>query len=103
MSQNITHEQIAKRAYEIYLRNGSKPGRDLENWVQAENELKQQPAKSVAVASMGTPAAKTSAVAQPSPLAAVAKKVASAIVGASSTPAKPAARGRKTTSRVKLS
>ena len=31
-------EQIRKRAYEIYLKHG-KPGRDLQNWLQAEREL----------------------------------------------------------------
>lgn len=37
---HLTHEQIAKRAYEIYLRSGSLPGRDEENWLAAEIELK---------------------------------------------------------------
>ena len=31
-------EQIRKRAYEVYLKHG-KPGRDLQNWLQAEREL----------------------------------------------------------------
>jgi len=30
---------IRKRAEEIYLRNGRIPGRDLENWTQAEAEI----------------------------------------------------------------
>jgi hypothetical protein len=30
---------IQRRAEEIYIRNGSIPGRDLENWVQAEQEV----------------------------------------------------------------
>lgn len=33
------HETILKRAEEIYVRNGSVPGRDLENWAQAEQEI----------------------------------------------------------------
>jgi Protein of unknown function (DUF2934) len=33
------HEAILKRAEEIYLRNGSIPGHDLENWTQAEQEI----------------------------------------------------------------
>lgn len=37
---HLTHDQIAKRAYEIYLRSGSLPGRDEENWLAAEIELK---------------------------------------------------------------
>lgn len=39
---HLTHEQIAKRAYEIYLRSGSLPGRDEENWIAAEIELKRE-------------------------------------------------------------
>lgn len=39
---HLTHEQIAKRAYEIYLRSGSLPGRDEENWLAAEIELKRE-------------------------------------------------------------
>ncbi len=39
---HLTHEQIAKRAYEIYLRSGSLPGRDEENWIAAETELRRE-------------------------------------------------------------
>jgi hypothetical protein len=31
-------EQVRKRAYEIHLKHG-KPGRDLQDWLQAEREL----------------------------------------------------------------
>jgi hypothetical protein len=34
-----THEQIACRAYEIWLQSGCASGRDSENWSQAEREL----------------------------------------------------------------
>jgi Protein of unknown function (DUF2934) len=34
-----TYEQIAVRAYEIYLARGSEPGRDQDDWYQAEREL----------------------------------------------------------------
>ncbi|HTT32512.1 MAG TPA: DUF2934 domain-containing protein [Methylomirabilota bacterium] len=34
-----TREQIALRAYEIYLERGCAPGRELEDWTQAEREL----------------------------------------------------------------
>jgi Protein of unknown function (DUF2934) len=34
-----THEEIAKRAREIYERSGRVPGRDLENWLEAESQL----------------------------------------------------------------
>jgi hypothetical protein len=33
------HEAIRNRAEEIYIRNGKVPGRDLENWMQAEDEI----------------------------------------------------------------
>jgi hypothetical protein len=34
-----THEQIARRAYEIWVQSGCVTGRDAENWAQAEREL----------------------------------------------------------------
>jgi len=34
-----THEQIARRAYEIWVQSGYLDGRDAENWAQAEREL----------------------------------------------------------------
>ena len=34
-----TGEQIAARAYEIYLARGSEHGRDQDDWFQAEREL----------------------------------------------------------------
>jgi hypothetical protein len=45
-------DAIRQRAQKIYLRNGSIPGRDLENWTQAERELLQErefPGKRTAV------------------------------------------------------
>jgi len=33
------HEAIRRRAEEIYIRNGRTPGRDIENWTQAETEI----------------------------------------------------------------
>ena len=39
-------EHIRRRAYEIYLARGEEPGRDVEDWLQAERELTQnQPAE----------------------------------------------------------
>jgi len=35
-----TREQIAKRAYEIFLARGGAPEIDLDDWLQAERELK---------------------------------------------------------------
>ena len=34
-------EDIRRRAYEIYLERGEEPGRDVEDWLQAERELMQ--------------------------------------------------------------
>jgi hypothetical protein len=34
------HEEIRRRAYEIYLERGEQPGRELDDWLQAERELK---------------------------------------------------------------
>jgi hypothetical protein len=33
------HDEIRRRAYEIYLERGALPGRDLEDWLQAESEF----------------------------------------------------------------
>jgi len=43
-SQPPTQEQIAARAYEIFLAGGSQPGRCGRNWSTAEAELRQQAA-----------------------------------------------------------
>jgi hypothetical protein len=32
-------EDIRRRAYEIYLEGGEQPGRELDDWLQAEREL----------------------------------------------------------------
>lgn len=36
------HEAIRRRAEEIYIRNGRIRGRDLENWAQAEKEVRDE-------------------------------------------------------------
>lgn len=36
----LTEEAIAKRAHEIYLARGGTHGSDLDDWLQAERELK---------------------------------------------------------------
>ena len=35
----VIHSEIRRRAYEIYLERGRLPGRELEDWLQAEYEL----------------------------------------------------------------
>jgi hypothetical protein len=32
-------EEIRRRAYQIYLERSEQPGRDLDDWLQAEREL----------------------------------------------------------------
>jgi hypothetical protein len=34
------HNEIANRAYELFLSGGAMHGRDLEHWLQAESELR---------------------------------------------------------------
>jgi len=40
-----THEEIALRAYEIYLERGGAPGDALEDWTRAERELMEKNTK----------------------------------------------------------
>ena len=35
----VPHDALARRAYEIFQRRGGAPGRDLDDWLQAEREL----------------------------------------------------------------
>jgi len=37
-----THKDIAKRAYEIYVEKGCPQGQSEQNWLQAEQEMKNQ-------------------------------------------------------------
>jgi hypothetical protein len=35
-------EEIARRAYEIFLARGGEPGHETEDWLQAEKELRKR-------------------------------------------------------------
>jgi hypothetical protein len=35
----ISHDDIRRRAYEIYVERGGLPGREVEDWLQAESEF----------------------------------------------------------------
>jgi len=35
----VNHSEVRRRAYEIYLGRGGRPGNELEDWLQAEYEL----------------------------------------------------------------
>jgi hypothetical protein len=37
-----SHEEIARRAHEIFLARGGKPGREEDDWLQAERELRER-------------------------------------------------------------
>jgi len=41
LSENhaANYDEIRRRAYEIYLKRGSLPGEELQDWLQAEREL----------------------------------------------------------------
>lgn len=41
-------DEIRRRAYELYEQRGREDGRDLEDWLQAEEEIKQTRTRSVA-------------------------------------------------------
>ena len=44
-SNSPTHEQIALRAYYIYLQRGGAPGNEFADWTRAEQELLAEAAK----------------------------------------------------------
>ncbi len=43
-----THEEIARRANQISRERGSQPGREIDDWLQAEYELMQLPVRKIA-------------------------------------------------------
>ena len=45
LPDSMHRDKIRRRAYEIYLERGSEPGRDLEDWLQAELELTMEKSK----------------------------------------------------------
>ena len=38
----FTHEQLAERAYDIYVKSGRREEKCQQNWAQAENDLRHQ-------------------------------------------------------------
>jgi hypothetical protein len=36
----VTGSDIARRAYDLYLARGREPGHDVDDWLQAERELR---------------------------------------------------------------
>ena len=47
-STSDLQEQIRRRAYELYEQRGREDGGDLDDWLQAESEVTQPKAKTVA-------------------------------------------------------
>jgi hypothetical protein len=41
--KELSKEDIAHRAYELYTQRGSEPGKDVEDWVSAEKQLSAEP------------------------------------------------------------
>jgi Protein of unknown function (DUF2934) len=39
---SVPEEKVRRRAYEIYLERGEQPGRDLDDWLQAQGEQRSQ-------------------------------------------------------------
>ena len=38
----LTHDDIATRAYELFLGDGARHGKDVEHWLRAEHELRER-------------------------------------------------------------
>lgn len=59
-----THEQISRRAYEIFIERGQPAGQDLAHWLEAEKQLRAtgqtSNASSTATATSNAPAASAS-------------------------------------------
>ena len=36
----ITEDDVRRRAYEVYLKRGNKPGNQVDDWLQAEMQLR---------------------------------------------------------------
>lgn len=53
-----SREQIAQRAYEIYLNRCGQNGRDKDDWLQAEYELMQIPIREIATHATTSPTGK---------------------------------------------
>jgi len=41
--RELSTEEIARRAHELYVQRGGEPGKDVEDWVAAEKELAEKP------------------------------------------------------------
>jgi hypothetical protein len=39
-NENNRSDAVARRAYDLYLQRGAQPGHELDDWIQAEREIK---------------------------------------------------------------
>lgn len=46
----VSQEQIARRAYELFLDRGCQDGADLDDWLQAERELRRSTSATARIA-----------------------------------------------------
>ena len=53
-SPHPTREEIELRAYQIYIERGCPDGHDVDDWLQAENELSEKYANSSRMAKAAT-------------------------------------------------
>lgn len=54
LSPEPTYDEIAQRAYQLYEHRGGEHGRDWDDWLQAERELRQQAVRGVIDRIQGT-------------------------------------------------
>jgi hypothetical protein len=47
-ASEVTPDAIARRAYEIYMNRGGAQGHDIDDWLQAERELQEEPVRQTA-------------------------------------------------------
>lgn len=85
----LSQEEIALRAYHLFLENGCQHGRDVEYWLQAEKELG---AKFFTAPASATKAAPAAAKAAPAAKKAAAKKAPAPAPAAKKAPAKKPAK-----------
>jgi len=58
-----THQEIEERAHEIYLRRGGENGQDVDDWLKAEAELKNERQAAVESAAESLPSKSRTATA----------------------------------------
>src|SRR3954467_5713128 len=82
LSKGEVRERISRRAYELYESRGGEHGREVEDWLEAENEVLSPLIEQGMIGSTETPSARdaernVSRTAEPPVKAAVAKKTKS--------------------------